>query len=269
FLPRVVVDSLIKALQRADLELDALTLEPIAAINVLVPVSMRRLNVALVDIGAGTSDIAITNSGTVVAYGMVPIAGDEITEAISDAFLLDFPVAEELKQQIVNVGQANVVDILGNESTITYSELVKNTSTSVEKLATSIAKEIIDLNGRPPKAVMLIGGGSQTPEITSVLAEKLALPKNRVAIRKVDAIQSINHTTPIPQGPDFITPIGIGIIAKKSPINYISLKVNQSVVRMFEINKLTIGDCLVQAGVEINKLYGKPGIAAMVTLNEN
>ena len=91
FLPKVVVESLLSALQRAELEMDALTLEPIAAINVLIPPSMRRLNVALVDIGAGTSDIAITDLGTIIAYGMVPIAGDEITEALSDQLLLDFP----------------------------------------------------------------------------------------------------------------------------------------------------------------------------------
>lgn len=66
--------------------MDALTLEPIAAIQVLIPKSMRRLNVALVDIGAGTSDIAITNEGTVTAYGMVPKAGDEITESVSEKF---------------------------------------------------------------------------------------------------------------------------------------------------------------------------------------
>ena len=61
FLPRVVVESLLSALKRANLEMEALTLEPIAAINVLIPPTMRRLNVALVDIGAGTSDIAITD----------------------------------------------------------------------------------------------------------------------------------------------------------------------------------------------------------------
>lgn len=59
FLPKVVVESLLAALNRSGLELEALTLEPIAAINVLIPPTMRRLNVALVDIGAGTSDIAI------------------------------------------------------------------------------------------------------------------------------------------------------------------------------------------------------------------
>ncbi|RKJ28920.1 cell division protein, partial [Butyricicoccus sp. 1XD8-22] len=86
FLPRVVVESLLAALKRANLEMEAMTLEPIAAINVLIPSSMRRLNVALVDIGAGTSDIAITDKGTIVAYGMVPVAGDEITEALSDHY---------------------------------------------------------------------------------------------------------------------------------------------------------------------------------------
>src|SRR5690606_2842555 len=84
FLPKVVVESLFAAIQRADLSMKALTLEPIAAIQLLVPESMRRLNIALVDVGAGTSDIALTADGTVTAYGMVPIAGDEVTEAISD-----------------------------------------------------------------------------------------------------------------------------------------------------------------------------------------
>lgn len=76
FLPKVVVESLLSALNRAELQLEALTLEPIAAIHVLIPPSMRRLNVALVDIGAGTSDIALTSEGTVTAYGMVPRAGE-------------------------------------------------------------------------------------------------------------------------------------------------------------------------------------------------
>ena len=92
------MESLLSALKRANLEMEALTLEPIAAINVLIPPTMRRLNVALVDIGAGTSDIAITDYGTVVAYGMVPNAGDEITEALSDLYLLDFHQAEKAKR---------------------------------------------------------------------------------------------------------------------------------------------------------------------------
>ena len=88
FLPRQVIDSMQSALHATNLEMRALTLEPIAAINVLIPPTMRHLNLVLVDIGAGTSDVAITKNGSVIAYGMVPLAGDEVTEAISQRSML-------------------------------------------------------------------------------------------------------------------------------------------------------------------------------------
>lgn len=267
FLPKVVVESLLAALERAGLEMEALTLEPIAAIHVLIPESMRRLNVALVDIGAGTSDIALTDKGTVAAYGMVPVAGDEITEAISDHYLLDFPKAEQAKRKIVDEGKAMVDDILGFETVITYQTLVDDIAETIDKLAQSIRDQIIALNAKPPKAVMLVGGGSLTPEITSILAEKLNLPVNRVAVRGIDAIQQLNQTDRLPAGPDFVTPIGIAIAAKQNPVHYATVKVNERIVRMFEMKQLTIGDCLVQAGIEINKLYGKPGMAFFVKVN--
>ena len=62
FLPRVVVDSLSASLAAAGLKMSSLTLEPIAALHVAIPPSMRALNLALVDVGAGTSDIAITKN---------------------------------------------------------------------------------------------------------------------------------------------------------------------------------------------------------------
>lgn len=267
FLPKVVVESLLAALARADLEMDALTLEPIAAIQVLIPESMRRLNVALIDIGAGTSDIAITNQGTISAYGMVPIAGDEITEAISDHYLLDFPAAEQTKRNIVTNGEDIVYDILGFETTITYEALVQEITDNVQKLAHSLATEIIRLNKQAPKAVMLIGGGSLTPEITKVLANKLQLPENRVAVRGIEAIQNLNKDEKLPSGPDFITPIGIAIAAQENPIHYVSIQVNHKIIRMFEMKKLTIGDCLIQAGIDIHKFYGAPGLASMITID--
>src|SRR5699024_10653201 len=110
------------------------------------PESMRRLNVALIDIGAGTSDIALTRQGTIAAYGMGPLAGDEITEAISDHYLLDFPNAEETKRNIVNHQEDIVEDILGFESKITYDDLFQGISESVHKLSQALTTEVIQLN---------------------------------------------------------------------------------------------------------------------------
>ncbi|SER94967.1 cell division protein FtsA [Gracilibacillus ureilyticus] len=267
FLPKIVVESLLSALNRAGLQLEALTLEPIAAIHVLIPPSMRRLNVALVDIGAGTSDIAITSEGTVTAYGMVPKAGDEITEAISDHYLLDFNLAEKFKKEITLNKTAMVEDILGFEQEVTYEELVEAVLPSVDNLASAIAEEIMLLNGKTPKAVMLVGGGSQTPELAKRLAVKLKLPVNRVAIRGVEAIQLLQPNTDMPVGPEFITPIGIAIAAKQNPVHYISVTVNDRLVRLFEMKQLTIADALLAAGVNIQKLYGRPGMAYIVTYN--
>lgn len=268
FLPRVVVESLLAALKRADLEMEGLTLEPIAAINALIPSTMRRLNVALVDIGAGTSDIAITNKGTVVAYGMVPTAGDEITEALSDHYLLDFPVAEKVKRDLSKYDEIAISDILGFEQIYKKDEIMDILRPAVTSLATAIGHEILRLNSQvAPKAVLLVGGGSLTPEITDEICTFLKIPKNRAAVRGIDAIQKLTHEDHVPVSPELVTPIGIAIAAKNSPIKYMSVKVNNQVIRLFEVKEMTIADALLAANVSINRLYGKPGLAISVSVN--
>ncbi|MGN7388347.1 cell division protein FtsA [Sporosarcina sp. SAFN-015] len=268
FLPRVVVESLLSALKRAELEMEALTLEPIAAINVLIPPSMRRLNVALVDIGAGTSDIAITNNNTVVSYGMVPIAGDEITEALSNNYLLDFPVAELAKRTLATAETITITDILGFEQQVPSSEVLAAIKPAIEKLATSIAEEIKKLNNRKsPQAVMVVGGGSLTPHLTKELSSRLDLPENRVGIRGLDALSEVTLSDGIISTPALVTPIGIAIAARRAPIHYMSVTVNEKTIRLFELKEMTVGDALLAANIKARQLYGKPGMGMSVTLN--
>lgn len=268
FLPRVVVESLIAALKRANLEMDALTLEPIAAINVLIPPTMRRLNVALVDIGAGTSDIAITDKSTVVAYGMVPTAGDEITEALSDHYLLDFPVAEEAKRQLHCSEEILIQDILGFDQYYPKEEVLSAIEPAVKQLAKAIGEEILRLNNRTaPKAVMLVGGGSLTPNLTTEIGLILDLPANRIAVRGVDAIQNLTKEAHIKASPELVTPIGIAIAAKKMPIQYMSLTVNEQIVRLFELKEMTVGDAFLAANIRAKQLYGKPGHGLSISVN--
>ncbi len=268
FLPRVVVESLLAALKRADLEMEALTLEPIAAINVLVPPSMRRLNIALVDIGAGTSDIAIVSENTVTAYGMVPVAGDEMTEALSSHYLLDFPLAEQMKRQINDQDVLTVHDILGFEQQMLVEEVIEVIRPSVQHLATSIANEIKRLNhSTPPQAVMIVGGGGLTPTLTKEVSLQLDLPENRVAIRSLDALTGVTLADHIEASPALVTPIGIAIAAQRAPIHYISLTVNERNVRLFELKELTVGDALLAARISARQLYGKPGLALTIKVD--
>lgn len=268
FLPRVVVESLLAALKRADLEMEAMTLEPIAAINVLIPTSMRRLNVALVDIGAGTSDIAITDKGTIIAYGMVPVAGDEITEALSEHYLLDFPIAESTKRLLQTEESIPIQDILGFEQVYKREEVIHALTPSIKQLAKSIGSEILNLNNQQaPKAVMLVGGGSLTPNLTKELASILQLPDNRVAVRGIDAIQNLTKNESIPVTPELVTPIGIAIAAKKAPIQYMSVTVNDQVIRLFEMKEMTVADAFLIANITAKQLYGKPGKEISIHVN--
>lgn len=268
FLPRVVVESLLAALKRADLEMEAMTLEPIAAINVLIPSTMRRLNVALVDIGAGTSDIAITDKGTIVAYGMVPTAGDEITEALSDHYLLDFPVAEIAKRQLQTESSILIKDILGFDQYYPKEEIINSIYPAIQTLAEAIGSEILRLNNQiPPKAIMLVGGGSLTPKLTEELCSVLQLPINRVAVRGIDAIQNLTKEDSIPETPELVTPIGIAIAAKKAPIQYITVTVNDQVVRLFEMKEMTVADAFLAANIRAKQLYGKPGQGISIAVN--
>jgi cell division protein FtsA len=266
FLPRMVVDSLIAALKRVDLNMRALTLEPIAAINVLVPSTMRRLNVALVDIGAGTSDIAITGEGTVTAYGMVPAAGDEITDALSQAYLLDFTVAEEVKRKLSEQEKITFSDILGMEHTSTREEIISQIDSDITHLATLISERIIELNGKAPQAVMLVGGGSLTPDLPQKVAERLNLPLARVAVRGVEAIQSFTEKADL-TGPEFVTPLGIAVAAEKHPIKYLTVYLNEEPLRIFDLKQMTVGEVLLYAGVDIKRMHGRPGLAMTVHIN--
>ena len=268
FLPRVVVESLLSALKRAGLEMEALTLEPIAAINVLIPPSMRRLNVALVDIGAGTSDIAITDDNTVVAYGMVPLAGDEITEELSNHYLLDFPLAENAKRSISLGGDIVLTDILGFEQHVAATEVTTVIKPAVERLAKSIANEIKRLNnGQSPKAVMVVGGGSLTPGLTKDISVCLDLPENRVGIRGLDALTGITLEPGIVSSPELVTPIGIAIAARRAPIHYMSVSVNNKTIRLFELKEMAVSDALLAANITSRQLYGMPGLGMSVSVN--
>ena len=68
FLPEEVVDGLYESVEYAGLHVASLTLEPIAAMNIAIPEQYRLLNIGLIDVGAGTSDICITKDGSVIAY---------------------------------------------------------------------------------------------------------------------------------------------------------------------------------------------------------
>ena len=267
FLPRIVINSLGTALKNAELKMASLTLEPIAAMHLVVPPSMRMLNISLVDVGAGTSDLTISAQGTVKAYGMVSCAGDSITKAIAEYFLLDLTVAEKVKVNTSKEQSFKCKDALGNALEINYDDLLKVILPHVEILATKIAQEVMALNGGAPKGIILIGGGSRTPKLDVLLAKQLDLPQNLVRMRDRSSLENIQGW-PEYSGPEVITPIGIGTIhLDDRAMQLVQISVNGEQHQILKMASSTVGEALLHANIVPSELVGRPGPAYTVELN--
>ncbi|WP_042331330.1 cell division protein FtsA [Desulfosporosinus orientis] len=267
FLPRTVVDGLVAVLGRVGLEMTSLTLEPIAAGQAAIPANMRRLNLALVDVGAGTADIALTRSGSFFAYGMVPMAGDEVTEEICTHYVLDFKVGEKLKRDLNKKKQLSFTDFLGSKMVVAQAEVLSIIQPVVAGLAEKIAQEILKLNESAPHAIILIGGGSLTPMLCELLAETMGMPQNRVGVQIRERLGDITGEKNL-KGPETITPIGIGIAALDgNGLQYYTVKVNGASVPIFALQLSTVAEALLAAGIQPRSFFGKPGAALTFELN--
>ncbi len=268
FLPRVVVDSLFSSLKRAGLEVYSMTLEPIAALSMAIPPNMRLLNLALVDIGAGTSDIAIVKNGNIYAYAMVPFGGDELTEQLANYYLMDFNSAEEMKCQLATHEILQIKDILDNKMDIEATEIKAQLEPIVRDLAREISSNILLLNGKATDAVLCVGGGSLTPNLVQYLAEALEIPRNRVGIRTRESSPQIIGEFSCLHGPQAVTPLGIAFNSlDKPPVPFIKVMVNGRELGLWNIGDIDVADALLSSGISLNNAYGKPGMGKTVEIN--
>jgi len=88
-----------KCVKNCGLVVSGFVLEQLASSYSILSDDEKDLGVCLVDIGGGTTDIAIFNAGSIVHTGVIPIAGDQVTSDIAQALRTPTPQAEEIKQK--------------------------------------------------------------------------------------------------------------------------------------------------------------------------
>ena len=269
FLPEDVVDGLYAAVGQIGLTVANMTLEPIAAINVAIPENYRMLNIALVDVGAGTSDISITRDGSIVAYGMIPYAGDELTEVIVQHYLVDFKTAESIKLSSTIDDEVTYKDIMSIEHTIPSSDVWEVVAPVVEKITTEVASKIKELNGgETVSACFLVGGGGKVHGFTEGLAKRLDIPEERVALRGEEVLgEVIFQQEEMAKDPLLVTPIGICLNYYEQKNNFIMVRFNGERLKLYDNNRLTIVDAALQAGFPNDQLFPKRGTPINFTVN--
>lgn len=269
FLPEDVVDGLYAAVGQAGLSVANMTLEPIAAINVAIPENYRMLNIALVDVGAGTSDISITRDGSIIAYGMIPHAGDEMTEVIVQHFLVDFNMAESIKLQSTTSDTVTYKDIMSIEHTIPAQDVWDVAAPVVDNIAQEVSAKIRELNGdKTVSACFVVGGGGKIHGFTEKLAEDLDLPEERVALRGEEVLGDVTfEQEDIKKDPLLVTPIGICLNYYEQRNNFIMVRFNGERIKLYDNNRLKIVDAALQAGFSNDELFPKRGTPINFTVN--
>lgn len=290
FLPEDVVDGLYKAVGQAGLEVVNMTLEPIAAIQVAIPEMYRMLNIALVDVGAGTSDISVTKDGSIIAYGMIPIAGDSLTEVVAKHCLVDFATAEQIKREAGIREQIEYKDIMGLSQTISTEKIKEVTADVIADMTGRVADKIKELNGdKSVSAVFVVGGGGMLPGYTDALADQLNIQRERVAVRGEEVMMGIEFLEEEARRDSLmVTPIGICLNYYEQSNNFIFVYFNDQRIKIYDNSKVAVVDAAMQAefpndglfpkrGKELNYVVnGKPritrgmlGEAATITVNGN
>lgn len=261
FLPHTVIEGLYACMDNNKLEVINLTLEPIAAMDLIIPSELRLLNLVLIDIGAGTSDIAISKDGSVVGYDMATVAGDEITECIMKNYIVDFNAAENIKALLSEDNDDfEITNILGISQNVKKQEILESIKPAVYDLCVDIASKIIKLNKVSPAAVFLAGGGSKIPFIKEFLSELLNIPQTRIASSEKSSIRNVDLSLLDSFGPELITPIGIAysVILNKN-YDFFSVHVNDKKIRLYSIRQMKVMDAILMSGFDSKKLIGFSG----------
>lgn len=268
FLPDDVVDGLYSAVELAGLRVANLTLEPIAAIRVAIPEKFRLLNIAMIDVGAGTSDISITDDGSVTAFGMIPCAGDTLTELLAKTCLIDFTTAEMIKTAAATQEEIIYEDIMGAEQMITAKEVIAICQPEIERMSKLAADAIKELNGgNSPSAVFIVGGGGKIKGFDALVAAELGLDPKRVALRGEEIMRDVDFPDGALKDSTIITPIGICLTYYEQYNNFIYITFNGNRIKLYDNNKLTVTDAAMQADFTREGLFPRRGEELHYTVN--
>jgi cell division protein FtsA len=206
FAPLVHLGALQSVASQLDLELLEIVAEPYAVARVLSDEQVRQAGALFVDVGGGTTDVALVRQGGIEGTRMFALGGRAFTKSIADRCELPFPRAEALK---VDYARGMPVDRQAEVATI-VAEDVEVWSAGVELVMEELAGGDL-LPGR----IYLCGGGSRLPEVPAALGSERfwkRLPFARppeVSVMAPEQVEAITDATGLLVDQQDVTPLGL------------------------------------------------------------
>ena len=181
------IKNLVKCLQQTGVRIESMVFAPLAAAQVLVSKKQKELGLAVIDIGGGTTNMAIFENGDILHCAVLPIGSMHITNDIAIGLRTSLEVAEKIK---INFGSA-LPDNISESETINLANFDPQDNQKVERKYVSeiiharlmeifsmIREELrkIGKDGMLPAGIVFTGGGSNLEDLIVLAKEELRLP---------------------------------------------------------------------------------------------
>ncbi|QIB66614.1 cell division protein FtsA [Kineobactrum salinum] len=203
-----------KCIRRCGLDVEEIILEQLASSYSVLTDDERELGVCLVDIGGGTTDIAIFTEGSIRHTGVIPIAGDQVTNDIAMALRTPTQYAEEIKikyacalTQLAGPDETIKVPSVGDRPPrdLSRQSLAEVVEPRYDELFTLVQAELrrSGFEDMVPAGVVLTGGTSKMEGVVELAEEIFHMPV------RVGYPQSVRGLNDIVRNPIYATGVGL------------------------------------------------------------
>lgn len=212
--------NIIKCIRRCDLEVDDIVLEQLASCTAVLTDDEKELGVCLIDIGGGTTDIAIFSGGAIKHTAVIPIAGDQVTNDIAVALRTPTQKAEEIKCKYacaltqLAVGDESIeVPSIGDRAPrkISKQNLAEIIEPRYEELLLLVQAELrrSGLEDMIAAGIVLTGGSSKVTGLIELAEEIFHIPV------RLGLPQHVSGLTDVVQNPIYSTGVGLLLYGKE------------------------------------------------------
>ena len=181
------IKNITKCAQQLGIEIEDIVLEPIAAGTAVLSKKQKELGVVLINLGGGTTSLAVYEEGDLLHTAIIPVGSGHITNDIAIGLRTSVDIAEKIKleygsAQTEGVSKKEGIDLAQLDSQedgiVSRHHLAEIIEARMEEIFELVLKELklIGKAGLLPAGAVLVGGGAKMPHIVELAKDKLKLP---------------------------------------------------------------------------------------------
>ncbi|MEI7839999.1 MAG: cell division protein FtsA [Methylococcaceae bacterium] len=208
--------NIIKCIRRCNLEVDDIVLEQLASCHAVLTEDEKELGVCLIDIGGGTTDIAVYVEGAIKHTAVIPIAGDQVTNDIAVALRTPTASAEEIKQRYACAmtkllsDDEDIIEVPSISDNKPFRKISRQTLADIiepryEELMLLVQSELrrVGYEEQIAAGIVLTGGSSQVWGLIELAEEIFHMPV------RMGSPQNVSGLTEVVKNPIHSTGVGL------------------------------------------------------------